>query len=107
MQIKTKKVQYHVKDAEFRIEQYSEARPFSNFLPGIAGPQGIPLWAFYVNRGQGIASFGVENKDHAIMQFFPANRSYEQTSLRGFRTFIKVIQKKDTVFYEPFQNHLH
>lgn len=93
-------------NASFVIENYNEAKPFSNFLPGVAGPFGIPLWAFYVNRGQGIASFGVSDKDHAILQFYPANRSYEFTSLRGFRTFIKVVQRKETLYYEPFQNNL-
>jgi len=107
MMIKEKKIQYSAdRDGCFTIENYSEAKPFSNFLPAVAGTFGIPLWAFYVNRGQGIASFGVSDKDHAIMEFFPANRSYEQTSLRGFRTFIKLIQKKEEVYYEPFQNNL-
>lgn len=31
------------------------------------------MWVFYVNRGQGIASFGIENKDNAILEFLPAN----------------------------------
>lgn len=107
MSLRDKKPQYSSEpNGSFVIENYSEAKPFSNFLPGVAGPFGIPLWAFYVNRGQGIASFGVLDKDHAILQFYPANRSYELTSLRGFRTFIKVIQRKETLYYEPFQNNL-
>jgi len=107
MMIKEKKTEYRAdRDGSFLIENYSQAKPFSNFLPAVAGPFGVPLWAFYVNRGQGIASFGVSDKDHAIMEFFPANRSYEHTSLRGFRTFLKVMQKKEYAFYEPFQNHL-
>lgn len=108
MQLRHKKPEYRVEpNGSFVIENYNDAKPFSNFLPGVAGPFGIPLWAFYVNRGQGIASFGVSDKDHAILQFYPANRSYEMTSLRGFRTFIKVTQRKETSFYEPFQNDLH
>ena len=61
------------------------SKAFTSFLPGIgissqppiyaciipsmnlstfklAGVQGHPLWAFYVNRGQGIASFGTRDK---------------------------------------------
>jgi hypothetical protein len=106
--LKTKKSQYSVlDDGSFEISEYNHAKPFSNFLPGIAGPLGIPLWVFYVNRGQGIASFGVENKDHAYMEFFPANRSYEQTNHKGFRTFIKATTQKRTQFYEPFQKDLY
>ncbi len=105
MNPRDKKPQYASEpNGSFVIENYNEAKPFSNFLPGVAGPFGIPLWAFYVNRGQGIASFGVSDKDHAILQFYPANRSYEMTSLRGFRTFLKVNQRKETHYYEPFQN---
>jgi hypothetical protein len=108
MQLRDKKPQYHTEpNGSFVIENYNEAKPFSNFLPGVAGPFGIPLWAFYVNRGQGIASFGVADKDHAILQFYPANRSYEMTSLRGFRTFLKVTQRKELHYYEPFQSTLH
>jgi len=34
----------------FVLENYASAHPFASFLPGIAGPQGIPMWVFYVNR---------------------------------------------------------
>jgi hypothetical protein len=44
------------------FQQYAAARPFASFLPGIAGPTGIPMWVFYINRGRAIASFGVENR---------------------------------------------
>jgi hypothetical protein len=53
----------------FVIKDYSAQRPFASFLPGIAGPLGIPLWVFYVNRGQAIASVGVESKDTPILEF--------------------------------------
>ncbi len=46
----------------FVIQDYAGKRPFSSFLPGIAGPLGIPMWVFYVNRGQAIASFGIEKQ---------------------------------------------
>ena len=78
----------------FVIDHYNNSEPFSNFFPGIAGIWGIPMWVFYVNRGQCIASFGIENKDKAIMEFQPANKSYRQTALHGFRTFIKVKEKE-------------
>ena len=59
----------------FSIKNYGQKKPFSNFLPGIAGIYGTPLWAFYVNRGQGIVSFGARSKDGAILEFFPANKA--------------------------------
>lgn len=76
-------------DTTFTIENYDKKAPFAGFLPGLAGLHGIPIWCYYVNRGQCISSFGVEDKDHAIMEFFPAQQSYEHTPLRGFRTFVK------------------
>jgi hypothetical protein len=86
----------------FILKDYQQARPFSSFLPGIAGTLGIPLWAFYVNRGQVIASFGVESKDRPIMEFQPANKAYQQTSALGFRTFLRWRRGNKTGFYEPF-----
>lgn len=86
----------------FVIQDYAAGRPFSSFLPGIAGPLGIPLWVFYVNRGQAIASFGVENKDNPIMEFEPANKAYQTTPYTGFRTFLKLTRGGETAFYEPF-----
>ena len=85
----------------FVIEDFDVAPPFASFLPGIAGPLGIPLWAFYVNRGQAIASFGVGSKDMPIMEFQPANKAYQTVPYTGFRTFIKVCDAADG-FYEPF-----
>lgn len=76
-------------DTIFTIEKYDKERPFASFLPGLAGIHGIPVWCYYVNRGQCVSAFGVEDKDHAIMEFFPAQQSYEHTPLRGFRTFVK------------------
>ncbi|MDP2921042.1 MAG: hypothetical protein Q8O12_01550 [Candidatus Omnitrophota bacterium] len=100
------KVKYYLNsENEFVIENYHNSGAFSNFLPGIAGLFGIPMWVFYVNRGQGVCSFGVGGKDSSIMEFLPANRAYQLTTLQGFRTFIKIKNKKKTVFYEPFQPH--
>ncbi|MCM8795775.1 MAG: cellobiose phosphorylase [Candidatus Omnitrophica bacterium] len=99
------KTKYYLNpNGEFIIENYNFTKPFASFFPGIAGKYGIPMWVFYVNRGQAIASFGIKDKDHAILEFFPANKSWQLTSLRGFRSFIKVIRKKKIFFWEPFQN---
>jgi hypothetical protein len=87
----------------FVIEGYQAMRPFASFLPGIAGELGTPLWAFYVNRGQAIASFGVESKDSPILEFQPANRAYQNTPNLGFRTFLKLQRGADRQFYEPFR----
>ena len=100
-------IKYTLNDnGHFVIENYNESKPFSNFFPGIAGVLGIPMWVFYVNRGQCIASFGVESKDKSIMEFQPANKSYRVTSTQGFRTFVKATSGSKTVYWEPFQNHL-
>ncbi|MBU2473579.1 MAG: cellobiose phosphorylase [Candidatus Omnitrophica bacterium] len=86
-------------DGSFLIRDYNRVYPFSNFLPGISGPWGIPLWVFYVNRAQGIASFGIKDKDHSISEFFPADKAYSYVSQTGFRTFIKSGKN----FHEPFK----
>lgn len=62
------------------------------------------MWVFYVNRGQGIASFGIESKDKAILEFQPANKAYRLTTTQGFRTFLKVTRAGQTKAYEPFAN---
>ncbi len=90
------------KDGTFIIRDYNQAKPWSSFFPGIAGCWGIPLWAFYVNRGQCIASVGIGSKDGAIMEFLPANKAYQLTPTQGFRTFLKIGTTGGGVFYEPF-----
>ncbi|MEJ2490582.1 MAG: hypothetical protein P8Y84_03065 [Desulfuromonadales bacterium] len=92
-------------NAEFVITEYNQAKPFASFFPGVAGKNGIPMWTFYVNRGQCICSMGVQDKDHAILEFYPANQAYQMASRMGFRTFVK-LTGDTTSFYEPFQNHL-
>jgi len=101
-----KKPKYYLnaRDKEFVIENYNLSKPFVNFFPGIAGKYGIPMWVFYVNRGQAIASFGTKDKDHSILEFFPANKSWQFVSSQGFRTFIKISNGKKFIFYEPFHN---
>lgn len=97
------KPKYYLKDDEFVIEDYNLAKPFSSFLPGIAGLYGKPLWVFYVNRGQCIASFGMNSKDGAIMEFYPANSACRRVTLEGFRTFIKYRSEDGkNHIYEPF-----
>lgn len=84
----------------FEIDDFGRKPTFASFLPGISGTYGIPIWCHYVNRGQCIASFGIEDKDHAIMEFYPAHQAYQNTKKLGFRTFIK----KDGKYIEPFKD---
>jgi len=96
---------YYLDDeGEFVIENFNYSRPFANFFPGIAGKYGIPMWTFYVNRGQAISCFGTRGKGHAILEFFPANKAWQLISTYGFRTFIKVASGKKDTLYEPFHN---
>lgn len=94
---------FHAGENCFVIEQYNDCAPFASFLPGIAGMRGRPAWVFYVNRGQAIASFGVRNKDGAFLEFFPADKAYQLTPSRGFRTFLKIGDGEKALNYEPFQ----
>lgn len=90
----------HKKEEGFVINNYGKKSVFASFLPGISGKKGIPIWCHYVNRGQGIASFGVEDKDHAIMEFYPAHQSYQYVKTIGFRTFLRV----NGNYAEPFSD---
>lgn len=104
--------QYRLQGETYVIENFDKLPAFSSFLPGLAGIKGIPIWVFYTNRGQGINSFGIHNKSNAIMEFNPANTAYENTGLKGFRTFIKIdnLDSNDSgtpndsskIYYEPF-----
>ncbi len=101
--------QYLLKDSgEFVITDYNSAKLFSNFLPGIAGKNGIPMWVFYVNRGQSVCSMGIEGKHNPIMEFLPVNRACQLVTTQGFRTFVKLRDhKSESVrYYEPFQKHI-
>ncbi len=54
-----RRIRYSLDDEKrFVVEDYNWAIPFSNFLPGIAGLWGVPLWVYYVNRGQAVCSVG-------------------------------------------------
>lgn len=89
---------YTLSGEKFIIEEYDKLPPFSSFLPGLAGVKGIPMWSFYTNRGQAMNSFGVHNKGNAMMEFNPANTAYENTPIKGYRTFLRI----DGNYSEPF-----
>lgn len=82
------------------MKDYGKKSTFASFLPGIAGIKGIPMWCYYVNRGQAVCSFGIENKDRSIMEFAPAHVAYQNTKRTGFRTFILCNGR----FVEPFSD---
>ena len=84
----------------FEIDGYNWAKPFSNFLPGIAGKWGIPLWCYYVNRGQAVCSVGVRDKNGQILEFQSFNLAVSRVNREGFRTFLKI---DGGPVYEPFQ----
>lgn len=84
----------------FTIKNYNWAKPFSNFLPGIAGKWGIPMWVFYVSRAQGVCSVGIHDKDHAILEFLSYNKALQAVSRQGFRTFLRI---DGGPLYEPFR----
>lgn len=86
----------------FVIQDFDHKPAFSSFLPGIAGLHGIPMWVFYVNRGQAVCSFGVENKDHPILEFHSANIAYQDTGLKGFRTFLNAEREGERWQHEVF-----
>ena len=89
----------------FIIENYNVSTNFASFLTGIAGKMGVPMWVFYVNRGQGICSMGVQDKENPIMEFLPANWAYQLVNSQGFRTFLR-LEDDSVPMYEPFMNHL-
>ena len=93
------RIETNVKDV---IENYGTKSEFASFLPGIAGVKGIPMWCYLVNRGQAVVSFGVQDKDHGIMEFYPAHTAYQMVERTGFRTFIKA----DGKYMEAFRNPL-
>lgn len=84
----------------FVVENYNWARPFSNFLPGIAGRWGVPLWLYYVNRGQVVSSMGVKDKNGQILEFYSFNKACMRIFQEGFRTFLREARKP---LYEPFR----
>jgi hypothetical protein len=86
--------------SSFVVDNYNWAPAFSNFLPGIAGKWGIPLWLYYVSRGQAVSSFGVRDKNGQILEFYSFNKAVMRVAREGFRTFVRL---DDRETYEPFQ----
>ena len=86
--------------AHFVFENYNWDVPHSNFLPGIAGKWGVPVWCYLVNRGQCVASFGVRDKDGQILEFYSFNKACMRVEREGFRTFVRLGDKQ---VYEPFR----
>ena len=87
-------------EEKFLIENYGKKSTFASFLPGISGEKGIPIWCYYVNRGQCVVSFGVDNKDHSIMEFYPAHQACQNVKTTGFRTFVKKDDRVTELFAE-------
>lgn len=88
------------------IQNYQSRPPFSSFLPGIAGPLGVPVWCYYNNRGQGVCSFGAQDKEHAIMEFSPARQAYRDVARTGFRTFFKTDGTVRELFTQSCDMHI-
>jgi hypothetical protein len=92
----------------FVMEDYDAKSTFASFLPGVAGYFGKPVWAFYVNRGQGISTFGIESKDYPLLEFNAANKAYQVTPFIGFRTFVRGTRKNSltgsSFEIEPFSS---
>ncbi|MFW5751287.1 MAG: hypothetical protein ACOCZK_06520, partial [Planctomycetota bacterium] len=87
-------------DGSWVVHGYNRAKACSSFLSGIAGVWGVPTWAYYVNRGQAVCTFGVRDKDHCLMEFDSARLHQHRAALEGLRTFIRLA---DGRFYEPFR----
>jgi len=103
LQIKSNgKLKLFDKQKRFVMEDYDATSTFASFLPGVAGYFGRPVWTFYVNRGQGISTFGTESKDYPILEFNPANKAYQLTPFIGFRTFVRGTSGTSSWDTEPF-----
>ncbi|MBX3225789.1 MAG: hypothetical protein KIT84_30570 [Labilithrix sp.] len=86
--------------SSFVVDDYNWATPFSNFFPGIAGKWGVPLWLYYVNRGQAVSSFGARDKNGQILEFQSFNHAVARVGWEGFRTFLRI---DGGATYEPFR----
>ena len=51
------------------MPDYDTSRVWASFLPGIGGEWGVPTWGFYVNRGQGMVTFGTQVTMHTRFPF--------------------------------------
>ncbi len=86
------------KKMDYKMKDFQKKSLFASFLPGISGEKGIPMWCYYTNRGQAISCFGVQDKEHSIMEFYPAHQAFERTALMGFRTFLKINGRYEEAF---------
>lgn len=86
-------------EKKFLIENYGKKSTFASFLPGISGEKGIPIWCYYVNRGQCVVSFGVDNKDHSIMEFYPGTSGVPECENDRIPYFCKKRWKSDGAFF--------
>jgi hypothetical protein len=87
----------------FIMRAFDRVKPMANFLPGVGGLWGVPMWTFYVNRGQGLATFGVENKEGGVLLFQTAEKAYQATPFVGFRTLLKGKRETGSTFEsQPF-----
>lgn len=89
---------YEFNKDSFIIKDFDIKKAFYSFLPGIAGIKGIPIWNFFLNRGQAIASFGTRDKNYPILEFNSSITAVQNISTKGFRTFLKL----NGQFHEPF-----
>ena len=97
---------YDIDNKTFVINNYSKARKMSSFLPSIAGKDGKPMWVFFANEGQCIASFGIESKEFPLLPFDSAIMAYQNIALRCFRTIIYVGNKIIQPFIDQGQSVL-
>lgn len=88
------------------IENFAKQKRFSSFLPAVSGIDGKPTWVFYVNSGQCIASFGVENKDTPLIPFESAVLAYQNVPLKCFRTLVYVDDKPYQAFLDEGKTKL-
>lgn len=86
----------------FIMRAFDRQRPMSSFLPGVGGLWGLPMWTFYVNRGQAVATFGIENKDGGILMFQTAEKAYQATPTVAFRTMLKGSRGGEPFTAQPF-----
>ena len=91
---------------EFIMDDYDIKKPFSSFLPGIAGIKGIPLWTYYANRGQGITSVGSKDKNGAIIEFnLPLSNNLLSSLMQTVFLLPRAVSLNGTTnITEPFLN---
>ena len=62
-------------EKKFLIENYGKKSTFASFLPGISGEKGIPIWCYYVNRGQCVSgTSGVPECENDRIPYFCKKR---------------------------------